>query len=124
MLLKTLLTSSEKESLLSDQLLGKLLMMMLKMESKRARESFSDGLQTVLKDGAFMSVDVLMIIKDLNRMKKGTADPTLDYEKVLSAFAKANSLIEAGLEARETSALLFNVLNLLRSEEFAVRDYA
>jgi len=43
-LLKTLLSNSETSSLVSETLLNKVLLMMLNMESKRARESFTEGL--------------------------------------------------------------------------------
>ena len=61
----------------------------------------------------------------MNKMKKGMADATLDFEKVLAALETINSHIEnEGLSQAETSALLYNMLNLLRSDEYAVRDYA
>lgn len=52
------------------------------------------------------------------------ADVTLDFEKVLAALETINKLLDEGLTQAETSALLFNMLNLLRSDEYAVRDYA
>ncbi len=52
------------------------------------------------------------------------ADITLDFEKVLAALGKVTSLDLAGLKQTESSALLFNVLNLLLSDEYSVRDYA
>ncbi len=60
----------------------------------------------------------------MNKTKKGMADITLDFEKVLAALGKVTSLDLAGLKQTESSALLFNVLNLLLSDEYSVRDYA
>ena len=43
-LFKNLLQNSATASLISEKLLNKVLLMMLNMESKRARENFTDGL--------------------------------------------------------------------------------
>jgi len=43
-LFKTLLQNSSTTSLVSENLLNKVLLMMLNMESKRARENFTEGL--------------------------------------------------------------------------------
>ena len=98
--------------------------MMLHMESKRARESFTQGLQDVLKDAGIIKGEILDAIQDMNKTKKGMADVTLDFDKVLSAIEKVNNLDLTDLKNAESSALLFNVLNLLLSEEYSVRDYA
>ena len=98
--------------------------MMLHMESKRARESFTEGLQEVLKDAGIIKGEVLDAVQDMNKTKKGMADVTLDFDKVLSAIEKVNNLDLTDLKNAESSALLFNVLNLLLSEEYSVRDYA
>ena len=47
-LLKTLLSNPQTFSLVSESLLNKILLMMLSMESKKARESYTHGLNTVL----------------------------------------------------------------------------
>ena len=67
----------------------------------------------------------------MNRVKKGTADVMLDYDKVIGALQSLNESLDDSqsekllkLSSFERSALLFNVLNLLKNEEFAVRDYA
>ena len=99
--------------------------MLLTMESKKARESFTAGLELVLSQTGLLRAEILLAIRDMNRIKKGMADATLDFEKVLAALETVNTLIEAqGLSQAEISALLFNMLNLLRSDEYAVRDYA
>ena len=99
--------------------------MLLTMESKKARESFTAGLESVLSQTGVLRAEILLAIRDMNRIKKGMADATLDFEKVLAALETVNTLIEAqGLSQAEISALLFNMLNLLRSDEYAVRDYA
>ena len=68
--------------------------MMLIMESKKARESFTQGLEKVLSLNNILNGEVLAIIKDMNRTKKGFADVTLDYEKVLAALEKVDKLLE------------------------------
>ena len=99
--------------------------MLLNMESKKARESFTESLEQVLSQTGILRPSILLAIKDMNKMKKGMADATLDFEKVLAALETINFHIEnQGLSQAETSALLFNMLNLLRSDEYAVRDYA
>jgi len=99
--------------------------MMLAMESKRAREAFTEGLQTVLTQTGLLKPEILEAIKDMNRIKKGMADLVLDFEKVLAALEKVNGFIdESKTSVVETTALLFNILNLLRSSEYSVRDYA
>jgi len=60
----------------------------------------------------------------MNKLKKGVADQSLDYDKVLAALDGVAKLVESGLNAPETCALLYNALNLLKCEEYAVRDYA
>jgi len=61
---------------------------------------------------------------DMNKIKKGMADLTLDFDKVLGALERVNIFIEEGLNTTEMSALLFNMLNLVKNEEFSVRDFA
>lgn len=97
---------------------------MLQMESRKARETFTEGLHSVLKDFSLLRAEVLSAIHNMNTVKKGMADLTLDYDKVLAALQSANTIASDGLTAPESSALIFNALNLLRSEEYAVRDYA
>ena len=127
-LLKTLLSGcggKASRELVSDALLDKVLLMLFNMESKRARESFTESLERVLSQSGILRPEILIAIRDMNRVKKGMADATLDFEKVLAAPETINSYIESeGLSQAETSALLFNMLNLLRSDEYAVRDYA
>ena len=94
------------------------------MESRRARETFTEGLHSVLKDFSLLRAEVLSAIQNMNTVKKGMADLTLDYDKVLAALQSVNTIASDGLTAPESSALIFNALNLLRSEEYAVRDYA
>ena len=60
----------------------------------------------------------------MNKTKKGFADITLDYQKVLASLEKVGELAEQGLNMAETSAIVFNMLNLLRSDEYSVREYA
>lgn len=124
-LLKTLLTRNSESQLVSEHMLNRIILMLLSMESKKARESFTGGLVSVLQATGILRSDVLEAIRDMNRIKKGMADATLDFEKVLAALESVNTLIEgAVLNQTETSALLFNMLNLLKSDEYAVRDYA
>lgn len=68
--------------------------MMLSMESRKARESFTEGLEGVLSLTGRIKDEVLAVIKDMNKVKKGMADVTLDYEKVLGALEKTNDLVE------------------------------
>jgi len=63
-------------------------------------------------------------IKDMNSIKKGMADLRLDFDKVLGALERVNQFVEEGLNTTEMSALLFNMLSLVRNDEFSVRDYA
>ena len=123
--MKTLLYNKETAGKVSDALFNKILHMMLAMESKRAREAFTEGLQTVLTQTGLLKPEILEAIKDMNRIKKGMADLVLDFEKVLAALEKVNGFIdESKTSVVETTALLFNILNLLRSSEYSVRDYA
>jgi hypothetical protein len=93
-LLKTLLSNSETSELVSETLLNKVLLMMLNMESKRARESFTEGLQGVLSKQGLLKAEVLEAIMDMNKIKKGMADLTLDFDKVLGALERVNLFIE------------------------------
>ena len=58
----------------------------------------------------------------MNVMKKGVVDQSLDYDKVLAALDKVTHM--TGINAAEICALLFNALNLIKCDEYAVRDYA
>ena len=64
--------------------------MMLSMESRKARECFTEGLQGVLSLTGRIKDEVLLVIKDMNKVKKGMADVTLDYDRVLSALEKTD----------------------------------
>ena len=60
-------------------------------------------------------------------MKKGVSDAVLDYEKVLSALERVIQLTkqtDETLSEMERSVLLFNVMTLLCTEEYSVRDYS
>ena len=61
------------------------------MESRKAREEFTEGLHGVLSESGIIKGDVLEAIKDMNKIKKGFADVTLDYDRVLSALEKINN---------------------------------
>ena len=71
-------------------LLRKILQLLLQMESRKARESFTEGLHSVLKDFGLLRAEVLAAIQDMNTVKKGMADLTLDYDKVLAALQRVN----------------------------------
>lgn len=60
------------------------------MESKKARESFTEGLESVLSLNNLLKAEVLLAIKDMNKTKKGFADVTLDFEKVLAALERVD----------------------------------
>ena len=67
---------------------------MLSMESKKARESYTHGLNTVLAQTGILKAEVLQVIQDMNKTKKGFADITLDYQKVLASLEKVSELAE------------------------------
>lgn len=71
--------------------------MLLTMESKKARESFTEGLEAVLSQTGILKPEILLAIKDMNSTKKGMADVTLDFEKVLAALETITKLLDQGL---------------------------
>ena len=60
----------------------------------------------------------------MNRIKKGAADLTLDYDSALAAIGEASKLNFSLLTNIEVQCITYNVLHLLGNEEFSVRDYA
>ena len=95
------------------------------MESRKARESFTTGLYSALKmSNSLVKGEVMLAIQDMNTLKKGVVDFSLDFDKVLAALDSITRLSNSGLNQVETCALFFNALNLLKCDEYAVRDYA
>ena len=60
--------------------------MLLHMESRKARQQLTVGLEKALQTSGCVSPATLSWIKDMNCIKKGLADVTLDYDKVLGAI--------------------------------------
>ena len=123
-LLQNLLANDSSRALIPEALLNRILLMMLSMESRKARETFTAGLHSVLGSSGILKSEVLGTIQNLNTVKRGTADVNLDYDKVLAALGTVGELAARGLNAAEACALLFNVLNLIKCDEYAVRDYS
>ena len=84
------------------------------------------GLERSLQTSDCVSTATLSWIKDMNCIKKGLADAPLDFDKVLSAIKNVTEIGQAKepLKPLEVNALTYNILHLLKSEEFSVRDYA
>lgn len=68
----------------STDLLQKIFAIFLDLASKKVRQKLATGLEEVLVGGG-MSTKILALIKDLNKVKRGTADIDLDFDTVLSA---------------------------------------
>jgi len=66
------------------EILQKIFAIFLDLASKKVREKLATGLQDVLGEGE-MSTEILALIKDLNKVKRGAADIDLDFDTVLSA---------------------------------------
>ena len=102
-------------------------MMLLYMESRKARQSLTEKLQVALDGSGVMRKEYLQMIKDMCSLKKGMADVPLDYDKVLSAIKKITelNLTDEKLVTRlEINAFTYLIVHLLKNDEFSVRDFA
>lgn len=97
--------------------------MFLDMQSRKARQLLANGLYTTLKSHA-VSEQVLMIVVNLNTVKRGTADIDFDLDKLLNAIKQITKIDQTQLLPLDLNLLVYGILYLLANEEFSVREYA
>ena len=74
------------EENVNQQILNRVFLMLLNMESKKVRQQLTGGLEKALQNSCFISSETLSLIKNMNVIKKGLADQALDFDKVLNAI--------------------------------------
>jgi hypothetical protein len=100
------------------------------LRNLRVRRTFSEGLiQAIPKAKSIageetISLDVLELIGNLNKLKKGVADLELDYDSAIGAIQKLVGLSPESLNFLELQSITYNVLYLLKNNEFSMRDYS
>ena len=112
---------------IQQKVLDNVFILLLYMESKKVRQSLTEGLMLSLEGSDLMRQEYLQMIKDMCSLKKGMADVPLDYDKVLNAIKKITELDftnEQHVKRLETNAFTYLIVHLLKNEEFSVRDYA
>lgn len=107
----------------STEILQKVFAIFLDLASKKVREKFATLLQETLVKGN-MNTKVLALIKDLNKVKRGVADIDLDFDTVLSAVQGICALEKTEVTALDNVYLIYNIVFLVQSNEYSVRDYA
>lgn len=99
--------------------------MFLDMQSRKARQLLANGLYTTMKAGGHaVSEPILMIVVNLNTVKKGTADIDFDLDKLLNAIKQITKFETSHMLPLDLNLLVYGVLYLLANEEFSVREYA
>ncbi|TNV87999.1 hypothetical protein FGO68_gene14880 [Halteria grandinella] len=107
-------------------LIDKLFQLFLLLRSLRIRNTLAQSLQTC-KLNTVVKPDVLQIVSDLNRLKRGAADLELDYDCVIKTIERTiegQGQLEATLTEVELQAITYSIVHLMQSEEFSVRDFA
>ena len=102
-------------------------LMLLYMESRKARQSLTDRLVSAISDQKLFRKEWLECIRDMCALKKGMADVPLDYDKVLLAIKKITEIDimdQEKISKSELNALTYVIVHLLKSDEFSVRDFA
>ena len=114
-------TSNEVDTKLIDRVFS----MFLDMQSRKARQLLANGLYNTLSSrGYAVSEPILMIVVNLNTVKKGTADIDFDLDKVLNAIKHITKYDSSTMLALDLNLLVYGVLYLLANEEFSVREYS
>ena len=96
--LQTFKESSPEESI-NEQILNRVFLMLLYMESKKVRQQLTSGLEKALQHSSLISSDTLGWIKNMNVIKKGLADQPLDFDKVLTGI---KSITEVDMTKQNT----------------------
>jgi len=99
--------------------------MFLDMQSRKARQLLANGLYATMKAGGHaVSEQILIILVNLNTVKRGTADIDLDLDKLLNAIKQITKIDQTQLLPLDLNLLVYGILYLLANEEFSVREYA
>ena len=69
-----------------------------------------------------MSTKVLGLVADLNKVKRGKADIDLDFDTVLNAVQGICEL--ENTKSLDNIYVTYNIVYLVQSHEYSVRDYA
>ena len=118
---------------LSEDLLDKVFQLFLIMHMKKARTQLSIGLFEVLGEGSkhesIVAPRMLIMTKELNKLKRGVADMELDTDNAILAIKEFIQLDQAQLEKSafkisDVLALSYNIIYLLSNEEYSIREYA
>ena len=98
---------------LSDEILNRVFIMLLHMESKKVRQQLTQGLKRALQSSNLISNETLSWIADINYIKKGLADTTLDFDKVLTAIKNVTEIDQmeknTAIQPLEIKALTYNI---------------
>ena len=93
------------------------------MKNIRIRNTLAVGLKDSLK-GNILKSDVLEVIVNLNKLKRGAADLELDYDLIIKTIESLMSNDLSTWNRLELQGVSYSILYLISSEEFSVRDYA
>jgi len=99
-----------------DKLVDKIFQLFLSLKSLRIRNSLSIGLQSSLTTRGKINPDVLDIVCNLNKLRRGAADLELDYDSVIKTIQQlieAQDVLEGILSNIELQAISYSVMFLL-----------
>lgn len=103
--------------------MDKILQLFLNLKNIRIRNTLAVGLKDSLK-GNILKSDVLEVIVNLNKLKRGAADLELDYDLIIKTIESLMSNDLSTWNRLELQGVSYSILYLISSEEFSVRDYA